>query len=58
MNGTGVVCLSVFDMALIIALAFGSSETSIENTSVSPVSAQVKPFDPESMNMSMARGTG
>lgn len=53
MNGTGVVCLSVFGMALIIALAIGSSEASIENTSVS---AQVKAFDPESMNLSAKPG--
>ncbi|MDQ1282485.1 MAG: putative endopeptidase [Euryarchaeota archaeon] len=53
MNGTGVVCLSVFGMALIIALAIGSSEASIENTSVS---AQVKAFDPESMNLSVKPG--
>lgn len=53
MNGTGVVCLSVFGMALIIALAIGSSEASIENTSLS---AQVKAFDPESMNLSVKPG--
>ncbi len=53
MNGTGVVCLSVFGMALIIALAIGSSEASIENTSLS---AQVKAFDPENMDLSVKPG--
>ena len=56
MNGTGVVCLSVFGMALIIALALGSSEESMENISASAVSDQVKAFDPESMNLSVKPG--
>jgi putative endopeptidase len=52
----GVICLSAFGIALIIALtivAFGSSEAPIGNTSAS---GHEKAFDPGSMNLSVKPG--
>jgi putative endopeptidase len=56
MKRKGVICLFVFAVTLINALtivAFGSSETSMGNTSTS---GYEKGFDPESMNLSVKPG--
>ena len=56
MERKGVICLLVFGIALIITLklvAFGSSETSMANTTIS---GYEKAFDPGSMNLSVKPG--
>ncbi len=56
MKGNGVICQSVFGIALIIALAFvafGSSEASTGNTNTS---GHEMAFDPVSMNLSVKPG--
>ena len=56
MERKGVICLLVFGIALIITLnlvAFGSSETSMANTTISEYE---KAFDPGSMNLSVKPG--
>ncbi len=56
MERKGVICLLIFGIALIITLnlvAFGSSETSMANTTIS---GYEKAFDPGSMNLSVKPG--